>query len=184
MEGLACLEVDFTSLLEEEARGRNGPSPEAIPGKAAREQGDHPALDPRPGVLFALALLASLLTVLALITETARLVQNEGRLDVARLVDLCGVVVIPFVVGIAFRCELHSILTMVGLSAAVQTLLFQAAPSAPDGLFLGMAAPTVLGVPPLLAWLFRRVDRRSDGEPIETTTGKLLESKQDRMSLR
>jgi hypothetical protein len=183
-DGLAGHAIDLTSLLEEEARGREGPIPAAIPEKAARERKPHPALDPRPGVLLALALLASSLTVSALISETSRLVQFDGRLDVARLIVLCGVVVLPVVIGIASRCDLHSVLTMVGLSAAVQTFLLQASPSVPDGLFLGLAAPTLLGIPPLLAWLFRRVDRRSGGESIETTTGRLLESKQARMSRR
>jgi hypothetical protein len=181
---------DWTRLPWGKGRGRKGKGrgrgPALVPILEEDEpgRGDDPALDPRPGVLLALALLASSLTVLALISEAARRVQDDGRLDVARLVVLCGVVVLPFVIGIASRCELHSILTMVGLSAAVQTILFQATPFVPDALFLGMAAITLVGIPPALAWLFSRIDRRSGGESIETTAGRLLESKQDRMSIR
>jgi hypothetical protein len=140
--------------------------------------------DRASGLLLLLALQASLLTVLALISQASRFVEQDGRLHVFGLLELCGVVVLPFVVGLVFRCELHSILTMIALSAAIQTLLFQAVGAMPDGLFLGMAAITLPGIPLGLAWLFSRIDRRPEGGWFETTTGKLLESKQDRMSLR
>jgi hypothetical protein len=140
--------------------------------------------DRASGMLLLLALQASLLTVLALISQTSRFAGQDGRFYVLGLLELCGVVVFPFVVGLVFRGELHSILTMIALSAAVQTLLFQTVGSVPDGLFLGLAAIALPAIPLGLAWLFARADRRPESGEGETTTGKLLESKLDRMSLR
>ena len=138
----------------------------------------------RAGVLTLLALLASLLTGTALIRETLRLIVSMNYLNMFAIMDLCSVALLPLFIGLLFRCEIHSILTLISLSAAVQAILFRLAPSLPPWLFLALAEISLPGMPLGLMLFFGWMDRRFDAGEIETTTGKLLRGKRRRMWLR
>ena len=70
-------------------------------------RGTRPGDDRASGLLLLSALLTSLLTVFTLFSESSRLVEQDARLFVFRLLELCGVVALPIVVGLVFHCALH-----------------------------------------------------------------------------
>jgi hypothetical protein len=164
--------------------GKRPQPSDRVPSDRGQEPAGHARDDRGSGVLLLLAFQASVLIVLALISAIARLAGHDDRILLFQLLELFGVIVLPVVVGIGFRCALHSILVMIAVSAAIQTLLFQTTASVPDPLFLGLAAGGLLAVPLGLAQLFSTIDRLPRGEVIETTTGKLLESHRDRSRTR
>ncbi len=138
----------------------------------------------RAGALTLLALFALLLTGTALVRETLQVNEKIDYINVLTIMDLFSVVLLPLFLGLFFRCEIHSILTMISLSAAVQAILFRLAPSVPPWLLLTLAEITLPGVPLGLVLFFGRMDRRLEAGSIETTTGKLLSGKRRRIGLR
>jgi len=138
----------------------------------------------RAGVLTLLALFASLLTGTALARETFLVNEKIEYIYLLTIMDLVSVTLLPLFIGVFFRCEIDSTLTMISLSAAVQAILFRLAPSMPPWLFLTLAEITLPGIPLGLVLFFGRMDRRLEAEGIETTTGKLLSGKRRRMRLR
>jgi hypothetical protein len=132
------------------------------------------------GLLTLLSLVAALLTGTALVRESAHLIEINEHFYLFRFLDLLGVSLLPLLIGILCRSEIHSILTMVSLSAAFQAVLLRLAAAVPEGLFLALAALAIAGIPLGLVCFWGIIDRRLAGGCIETTTGKLLRSKWQR----
>jgi hypothetical protein len=133
------------------------------------------------GLLTLLSLAAALLTGTALVRESAHLVGLNDRFYLFVFLDFLGVSLLPLLIGILCRSEIHSILTMVSLSAAFQAVLLRLAASLPEEFFLALAALAIAGIPLGLIGLWGIIDRRLAGGCIETTTGKLLRGKWQRL---
>jgi hypothetical protein len=134
------------------------------------------------GLLTLLALAAVLFSGIALVRDSARLVELDERFFYVFIsMDILGVVLLPLMLGVFFRSEIHSILTMIALSAALQAILFRLVAFVPEGLFLALAALTIVGIPLGLVRFWGSIDRRLERGSIETTTGKLLRGKWQRM---
>jgi hypothetical protein len=133
------------------------------------------------GLLTLLALAAVLFSGTALVRESARLVELNERFSVFIAVDLLAVSLLPVLIGILCRSEIHSILTMIALSAALQAILFRMVALVPEGFFLALAALASAGIPLGLVRFWGNIDRRLERRSIETTTGKLLRGKWQRM---
>jgi hypothetical protein len=144
------------------------------PLKEMPQQPALPTEDRCSGVLTLLALAAALLTCAALVFETSRLIEFNAKFYVFAIIDIVSVTLLPLAIGIFARYEIHSILTMISLSAATQATIFRLTIFLPDWLFLGLAAITLSGIPLGLVILFGRIDRVSVAGGIETTAGKLL----------
>jgi hypothetical protein len=155
------------------------PARHRIDNKAA--QHSHSEDEPWSGLLTLLALSAVLLTGAALLREATYLVKLNERFSLFVLVDVFEVALLPIMIGIFCRSEIHSILTMIALSAALQAILFRLAGPMPEGFFLALAALGLAGIPLGLAGFWGSIDRRMDERRIETTTGKLLRGKWHRM---
>jgi hypothetical protein len=160
----------------------------AIPPKPALHRFEGPQARPScseddrwAGLLTVLALAALLFSGTAMAHESTRLVELNEHFSVFIAVDVLGVALLPVMIGILCRSEIHSILTMISLSAALQAILFRLAASVPEGSFLALAALAIVGIPLGFVWFWGSIDGRLEPGPIETTTGKLLRGKWLRM---
>jgi hypothetical protein len=133
------------------------------------------------GLLTLLALVSVLFTGAALVVESMRLAESIGHLYLFTIVVPCGVVLLPLMIGLYCRSAIHSILTMISLSAALQAILFRPADSLPEGFFLTLAALALAGVPLGLVRFWGSLDRRLERGCLQTTTGRLLRGKWQRM---
>jgi hypothetical protein len=147
----------------------------------AEVQPPRSADDQWSGLLTVLALTALLLTGTALVRECTRLVEINERFSVFVAVNILGVSLLPVMIGILCRSEIHSILTMISLSAVFQVILFRQVASVPEALFLTLAVLATAGIPLGFVRFWGTIDRRPERGSIETTTGKLLRHKWQRV---
>jgi hypothetical protein len=169
----------------------NKPARRAAPtGKLAplslEEEQVQPALpreDRWSGLLTLLALAALILMFTAMLVEASDFLVKSDDLYLFMIIDLFGIALLPLLIGIFCRCEIHSILTMIALSTASQAIIFRLTGSVPDWRFSGMAI-ALIGIPLGLGLLFGRIDRRSEAGCLETTQGKLLRGKRLRREWR
>jgi hypothetical protein len=160
------------------------PKPPPLPFEDAEAEPTCSEDDRWSGLLTLLALAAVIFSGTALVRESARLVALDERFSSVFLaVDLLAVCLLPVLIGMLCRSEIHSILTMIALSAALQAILFRMVALVPEGFFLALAALASAGTPLGLVRFWRTIDRRPErGQgSIETTTGKLLRGKWQRM---
>jgi hypothetical protein len=157
------------------------PKPALSPLEDAEVQPSCSEDDRWSGLLTLLALAALLFSGMALARESTRLVELNERFSVFIAIDILGVVLLPVVIGILCRSEIHSMLTMIALSAALQAILFRLVALVPEGSFLALAVLAVVGIPLGFIRFWGSIDRRREPGSIETTTGKLLRGKWLRM---